>query len=136
MLPGGWLIDRVGSAKALTLYALLMGSFVCLTGILGWAMLQPAGLLFGLLAIRSLAGVSSAPLHPGGRTCRVGTVRWTGENHRQRNCHRWCTHRHCDLLSDDGLADGSHHLATCRCSQRTYSVRVWVAVAFIYAKQS
>ncbi len=65
MLPGGWLIDRIGSARALTLYALLMGIFVCLTGAIGWVTTHPESLLIGLLVIRCLAGVSSAPLHPG-----------------------------------------------------------------------
>jgi MFS family permease len=65
MLPGGWLIDRIGSARALTLYALLMGTFVCMTGMIGWITTHPESLLLCLLVIRSLAGVSSAPLHPG-----------------------------------------------------------------------
>lgn len=65
MLPGGWLIDRIGSAKALTLLGLTMGVFVVLTGALGWVTNSPEGLLAGLLVIRGLAGACSAPLHPG-----------------------------------------------------------------------
>ncbi len=65
MLPGGWLIDRIGSAKALTLLGLTMGTFVVLTGALGWVTNTPEGLLLGLLVIRGLAGACSAPLHPG-----------------------------------------------------------------------
>ena len=65
MLPGGWLIDRIGSAKALTLLGLTMGTFVALTGTLGWITHTPVSLWLGLLVIRGLAGVCSAPLHPG-----------------------------------------------------------------------
>jgi len=65
MLPGGWLIDRIGSVRALTLYALVMGTFVAMTGMVGWVTTSPAGLFLCLLVIRGLAGVSSAPLHPG-----------------------------------------------------------------------
>ncbi len=65
MLPGGWLIDRIGSARALTLYALVMGAFVSMTGMVGWITTSPESLFFCLLLIRGLAGISSAPLHPG-----------------------------------------------------------------------
>ena len=64
MLPGGWLIDRIGSAWALTLLGLTMGTFVMLTGILGWVMSTPHQLWLGVLVIRGLAGLCSAPLHP------------------------------------------------------------------------
>ena len=64
MLPGGWLIDRIGSARALTLLGLTMGSFVVLTGVFGWIMSTPQQLWMGLLVIRGLAGICSAPLHP------------------------------------------------------------------------
>ena len=65
MLPGGWLIDRIGSARALTLFGLTMGVFVMLTGALGWVANTPETLWIGLLVIRGLAGVCNAPLHPG-----------------------------------------------------------------------
>ncbi|MFO1007080.1 MAG: MFS transporter [Planctomycetaceae bacterium] len=65
MLPGGWLIDRIGSAQALTLLGLTMGSFVMLTGVFGWLMGTPHQLWMGFLVIRGLAGMCSAPLHPG-----------------------------------------------------------------------
>jgi MFS transporter, ACS family, D-galactonate transporter len=65
MLPGGWLIDRIGSANALTLLGLTMGTFVALTGTLGWITNTPQSLWLGLLVIRGLAGVCNAPLHPG-----------------------------------------------------------------------
>jgi len=65
MLPGGWLIDRIGSGRAMTWYGLGMGTFVILTGVLGWVAGTPETLWVGLLVIRGLAGVCSAPLHPG-----------------------------------------------------------------------
>lgn len=65
MLPGGWLIDRLGSARAMTWYGLTMGTFVALTGTLGWLTSTPESLWLGLLAIRGLAGMCNAPLHPG-----------------------------------------------------------------------
>jgi MFS family permease len=65
MLPGGWVIDRIGSGKAMTFLGIGMGSFVALTGALGWLMDTPDQLWIGLLIIRGLAGMCSAPLHPG-----------------------------------------------------------------------
>ncbi|MDB5384839.1 MAG: transporter [Planctomycetaceae bacterium] len=65
MVPGGWLIDRFGSARVMTWYGLTMGTFVALTGMLGWVTTTPANLWLGLLVIRGLAGLCSAPLHPG-----------------------------------------------------------------------
>ena len=65
MLPAGWLIDRIGSGRALALYGVTMGTFVVLTGALGWIVSDPFGLWIGLLLIRGLAGICNAPLHPG-----------------------------------------------------------------------
>lgn len=65
MLPGGWLIDRFGAARALTWFGLSMGSFVAVTGAVGWLAGTPQQLWIGLLVIRGLAGMCSAPLHPG-----------------------------------------------------------------------
>ncbi|MFP6702815.1 MAG: MFS transporter [Planctomycetaceae bacterium] len=65
MLPGGWLIDRIGSARALTLFGVGMGVFVVLTGALGWTNTSPEILWLSLLVIRGLAGLFNAPLHPG-----------------------------------------------------------------------
>src|SRR5436190_5778552 len=65
MMPGGWLIDRLGSGAALTLLGLSMGVLVVLTGVLGWIVFAPASLWLGLLLVRGIAGACSAPLHPG-----------------------------------------------------------------------
>jgi MFS family permease len=65
MLPGGWLVDRFGSAKVLTWLGLTMGTVVALTGALTWLSHNPASLLIGLLLLRGFTGACSAPLHPG-----------------------------------------------------------------------
>jgi sugar phosphate permease len=64
MLPGGWLIDRLGPKFALTAMGLGMGLCVVLTGMLGWLGLAVAALLMPLLVIRGMAGAMSMPLHP------------------------------------------------------------------------
>jgi MFS family permease len=65
MLPGGWFIDRVGAASALRWMGVGFGLCAMLTGVLGWAGLSLTALWAGLLVIRAIAGISSAPLHPG-----------------------------------------------------------------------
>ena len=65
MLPGGWLIDRIGPGRALAIFGITMGTFSVLTGVIGWFTLEPKGLLVALLVIRGLGGVCNAPLHPG-----------------------------------------------------------------------
>ena len=63
-LPAGWLIDRIGSPRTLTLYGVSMGVCVALIGPLGWLGLSPAALWVGLLVLRGSAGLCNAPLHP------------------------------------------------------------------------
>ncbi len=65
MLPGGWVIDRIGPRRALTGMGLGMGFCVALTGSLGWLELPVASLWIPLLLVRGLAGGLSVPLHPG-----------------------------------------------------------------------
>lgn len=65
MLPGGWVIDRLGPRLALTGMGLGMGFCVVLTGSLGWVGLSVASLWIPLLLVRSIAGGLSVPLHPG-----------------------------------------------------------------------
>ena len=65
MLPAGWLIDRIGSGRALTLFGVTMGGFAVLTGVQGWLFSSPHSLWVSLLVIRGLAGLCNAPLHPG-----------------------------------------------------------------------
>lgn len=65
MLPGGWVIDRIGPRMAMTGMGLGLGFCVVLTGGLGWIGLPIASLFVPLLLVRGLAGCLSAPLHPG-----------------------------------------------------------------------
>lgn len=65
MLPGGWLIDRLGPRLAMTGLGLGFGFLGVLTGALGWAGLSIAALWVPLLVIRGVAGATSVPLHPG-----------------------------------------------------------------------
>lgn len=64
MLPGGWVIDRVGPSRALTGMGVGLGFCVVLTGALGWLPWPIASLWIPLIVIRGIAGAVSAPLHP------------------------------------------------------------------------
>ncbi|HJZ59920.1 MAG TPA: MFS transporter [Gemmataceae bacterium] len=65
MLPGGWVIDRVGPRWAMTGMGLGLGFWAALTGTLGWLGLAVTAMFVPLLVIRGLAGATSVPLHPG-----------------------------------------------------------------------
>jgi MFS family permease len=65
MLPGGWLIDRVGPRRAMTWMGLGFGLFSALTGVLGWTGMTVAAMFVPLLVVRGVAGATSVPLHPG-----------------------------------------------------------------------
>jgi MFS family permease len=65
MLPGGWLLDRVGPRSAVAAMGVGLGFCAALTGALGWSGLAIPALLIPLLLIRGIAGASSVPLHPG-----------------------------------------------------------------------
>src|SRR5262245_10094096 len=62
MLPGGWLIDRVGPRWAMAAMGVGLGTCAALTGTLGWAGLAVPALFVPLLLIRGLAGATSVPL--------------------------------------------------------------------------
>lgn len=65
MLPGGWLIDRLGPRWAMAAMGIGFGFCTILTGMLGLAGLTIAALYLPLMCIRGIAGASSVPLHPG-----------------------------------------------------------------------
>jgi MFS family permease len=65
MLPGGWLIDRLGPRWALAGMGVGLGFCGALTGVLGVFGLAIAALYLPLLVIRGVAGASSITLHPG-----------------------------------------------------------------------
>lgn len=64
MLPGGWLIDRIGPRRALAGMGIGLGFWAAATGALGWSGLSIAAMLMPLLVVRGLAGAASVPLHP------------------------------------------------------------------------
>jgi MFS family permease len=64
MIPGGWLIDRRGPKFSLRVVCLGSAAFVLLTGFVGLAVSSGATAFWVFIAIRSLMGVVSAPLHP------------------------------------------------------------------------
>src|SRR5262245_9742309 len=65
MLPGGWLIDRIGPHWAMAMMGVGLGFCAALTGALGWLGLSVAAMFVPLLLIRGIAGASSVALHPG-----------------------------------------------------------------------
>jgi ACS family D-galactonate transporter-like MFS transporter len=65
MLPGGWVIDRLGPRWALAGMGVGLGCCAALTGLLGLFGLAVAALYVPLLFLRGVAGASSVTLHPG-----------------------------------------------------------------------
>jgi MFS transporter, ACS family, D-galactonate transporter len=65
MLPGGLLIDRFGARRALLILGFGSTVFVALTGAVGLALQTAASVWLGLMIVRSLLGLTTAPLHPG-----------------------------------------------------------------------
>jgi ACS family glucarate transporter-like MFS transporter len=64
MTPGGWLIDRFGPWVALVIMGLGSALFGALTGMLGWFLFGGTALWAGLLIIRGLMGIFTAPIYP------------------------------------------------------------------------
>ena len=65
MLPGGWFIDRFGARTALLLLGFGSAIFVALTGVVGLLANGAQSVCLGLIVVRSLLGLTNAPLHPG-----------------------------------------------------------------------
>jgi MFS family permease len=64
MIPGGLFIDRFGARTALTALGFGSALFVALTGAVGLMARSGGPWFVGLLIVRGLLGVVSAPLHP------------------------------------------------------------------------
>jgi len=64
MIPGGFLIDRLGARAVLILWGLGSTVFVVCTGAVGFSAYEASGLWLGLMIVRSLLGMVNAPLHP------------------------------------------------------------------------
>jgi MFS transporter, ACS family, D-galactonate transporter len=64
MLPGGWLVDRLGARAALVFLGFGSAIFVALTGATGLALQGGGAILIGLIVVRGSLGLTNAPLHP------------------------------------------------------------------------
>jgi MFS family permease len=64
MIPGGWLIDRLGPRRALLIVGLGSAIFSALTGLGGYGILAGGLVLPSFLVIRALLGACNAPLPP------------------------------------------------------------------------
>lgn len=62
MLPGGWLLDRLGPKRALMIVGIGSAILVPLTGMSSY--LFPGSILLSLCIIRGMLGMISAPIHP------------------------------------------------------------------------
>jgi len=64
MIPGGWVIDRIGAVRALAI--VLAGSvpFVAATGAVGLVARDASFAFVAMWIVRALLGIVSAPLHP------------------------------------------------------------------------
>ena len=65
MIPGGGLIDRRGPRFALACMGIGSAVFCIFTGAIGFGLLMATQIWLGLLAVRSLMGFFTVPLHPG-----------------------------------------------------------------------
>jgi MFS family permease len=81
MTPGGWFIDRFGPWTALVLMGLGSALFGALTGVLGWVLFSGVALWWGLIVVRAVMGVFTAPIYPA--SARV-VASWFPFPHRAR----------------------------------------------------
>jgi ACS family D-galactonate transporter-like MFS transporter len=69
MTPGGWFTDRFGAWTALVIMGFGSALLGALTGMLGWFVVLGSTLWAGLVVIRALMGVFTAPIYPA--SCRL-----------------------------------------------------------------
>jgi MFS family permease len=81
MIPGGLLIDRIGPRAALMTVGFGSALFVALTGVVGLRLEGTAKVVLGLLIVRGLMGIVSAPLHP---ACARAVGNWVPARSRSR----------------------------------------------------
>lgn len=74
MLPGGWFIDRFGARTAQAVFGFGSAIFVALTGCVGLICHDGQSVWLGLLGVRSLMGITNAPLHPAAARMVFGHV--------------------------------------------------------------
>src|SRR5262249_52026307 len=64
MTPGGWCIDRWGPWLALVVMGLGSAVFVALTGVVGLALTTAMAVWAGLMVVRVMMGIFTAPIYP------------------------------------------------------------------------
>jgi len=74
MLPAGWFIDRCGARAALVVFGFGSAIFVALTGCVGLLFHDAQNIWLGLLGVRSVMGITNAPLHPAAARMVFGHV--------------------------------------------------------------
>lgn len=80
MIPGGWLIERIGPRKALGWMGLGSATFVILTGLPAWGALPAAAALPAFMIIRGALGFVTAPMHPGAARAVAIWIPATGQS--------------------------------------------------------
>jgi len=65
MIPGGWLIEKVGPRWALGLMGIGSAVLVSLTGVPGWGLIPAALALPAFLLVRGVLGAVTVAMHPG-----------------------------------------------------------------------
>lgn len=81
MIPGGLYIDRLGPRRALMTVGFGSAVFVGLTGGVGIYLSKPESVFLGLVLVRGLMGMVSAPLHP---ACARTVGNWISPRSRSR----------------------------------------------------
>jgi MFS family permease len=81
MIPGGWYIDRFGTKVALLTVGFGSALFMALTGAVGFWCHDAGTVVLGLLIVRGLMGIVSAPLHP---SCARTVGHWVAPAARAR----------------------------------------------------
>ena len=64
MIPGGLIIDRFGPRASLMIVLFSSAVFVSATGAVGFTLHDAGSVVLGLVLVRGLMGILSAPLHP------------------------------------------------------------------------
>ena len=65
MIPGGWLIEKIGPRRALATMGIGSAILVALTGLPGWGLISATAAFPAFLLIRGALGAATPPMHPG-----------------------------------------------------------------------
>lgn len=80
MIPGGWLIEKIGPRRALGYMGIGTAALVVLTGLPGWGLIPASTALAAFLLVRGVLGAVTVPHVP--RRCEVDLIvdppQWQG----------------------------------------------------------